>query len=130
MSHILHMMKLGTIIPCLRSQDIAWFLLQCRVQQFFGGCSSSAARQKTVVELRSLWGHVNPSPVGSRGEAPKNFGWIALVALNGRLSIFSWINFYKFESLGVWVWDPKLVYWVQNTSRYGTVLMSTFFTGN
>ena len=38
--------------------------------------------------------------------------------MNSRLSIFRWINFYAFGSFGVWVWDPKLVYWLQNSSGY------------
>ena len=64
----------------------------------------------------------------SRGKASKTYGYIAfwmaqniaLVALNGHLSIFRWINFYTFENLDVWVWDPKPVYKLQNSSGYGT----------
>ena len=41
----------------------------------------------------------------------------------GYLSIFRWINFYTFESLGACVWDLKPVYQLQNCSGYGTVLM-------
>ena len=40
--------------------------------------------------------------------------------MKGQLSIFGWIIFYTFDSLGVWVWDPRLVYWLQNSSGYGT----------
>ena len=73
-------------------------------------------------------GGCKPSSVASRNFG--NFGyftfWIAqkehLVGLvhKGHLSIFRWINCYTFESLGVWVWDPKLVYRLQNSSGYGT----------
>ena len=56
-------------------------------------------------------GHCRPSPVGSRGKAPENFGYLhseylktlVLWLMNSHLSIFRWINFYTFESLGVWV---------------------------
>ena len=40
--------------------------------------------------------------------------------MNGHLPIFRWTNFYTFKSLGVWVWDPKPVYRLQNSSGYGT----------
>ena len=39
------------------------------------------------------------------------------------------VNFYTFESLGVWVWNPKPVYWLQNGSGYGTVLGNLMLIG-
>ena len=43
------------------------------------------------------------------------------------LSIFRWINFYTFESLGVSVWNPKSVYQLQNSSGYDTATKLEFW---
>ena len=40
--------------------------------------------------------------------------------MNGHLLIFRWIYFYSFDSLRVWVWDTKLVYWLHNSSGCST----------
>ena len=86
-----------------------------------------------------VWGEVGgqgcckPSPMGSRDKALKNIWLFCIlnsskhrshgsVTMNGDKSFT--LNFYIFEKLGVWVWDPKLVYQLQNSSGYSTVFKS------
>ena len=114
---------------------ILWFELHLRIKwriQFWGGAgfSSSIVRRKTIVQLGSLGGDVSLLKRGSRAKPWKVLAIlhfecqnIILMALNSHLSTFSWINFYTFESLGLWVWNPRPAYWLQNSSRYSTVFI-------
>ena len=96
-----------------------WAILSSAVSRnFWGGCwlLTSIARRKAVVQLGSLGWHCRPSPVGPRGKTLEFFGyfafWIAqnitLLALERWRKLTPEIS--TFEDLGVWVWDPKLVY--------------------
>ena len=45
------------------------------------------------------------------------------IAQNGHLYISTLINFYTFESLRVWVWDPKPIYRLQNSFGCSTEMI-------
>ena len=61
--------------------------LQCCIQQFFGG-AGFLKNKKPLCNL-GVWGHYKPSPVGSRGKAPENFGYFAFwIAQNMTLVTF------------------------------------------
>ena len=46
------------------------------------------------------------------------------MAQNIHFSIFRWINFYTFQSLGVWIWNLEPLYQLQNNSGYDNVALS------
>ena len=83
---------------------------------FWGaGFSTSAVRRKTVVQLGSLggewdWG-CKPSPVGFKLKINNSKQWWKLT-----------LETNTFESSGVLVWDPKLIYQLQNSTGYSTEL--------
>ena len=115
-------------------QDNILRYIQCRIQQFFGGAgfSTSVARRKTVVQPGSMGRRCKPSPVGSRGETLEIFGYFVFwIAQNIALCLCNKKHWWKltpeintFEHLGVWVWDPKPVYRLQNSSGYGTDIIN------
>ena len=106
---------------------------------FLGGAGFSK-NEKPLCSL-GTWGRYKSSPVGSRGEAPEHFGyfafWIAqnmaVVTLQQRAhcGTSAWTviclfldEFLHFWEFGAWVWDPKPVYRLQNSSGYGTACLS------
>ena len=118
---------------------------QCGIQQFFQGTgfSTSVARRKILVQLGSLWGMGDTLipqalPSGVQGQIPEKF-WLFCIlngskhcscgsaTTNGDESFTR--HFYIFESVGVWVWDPKPLHWLQNSSGYGSGWSSCIFMG-
>ena len=116
---------------------------QCGIQQFFQGTSfsTSVARRKILVQLGSLWvmrDTLSPQalPSGVQGQIPEKF-WLFCIlnsskhcpcgsaTTNGDESFT--LHFHIFESLGVWVWDPKPLHWLQNSSGYGSGWSSFIF---
>ena len=76
-----------------------------------------------------VWQCCKPSPVESRGKAQKNFDYFAfwitqnitIMALQQQPVTKPYSRNQHFDTLEVWVWGPKPVYRLQNTSGYGTV---------
>ena len=119
---------------------------QCHIQQFWGAASFlTSATRKTIVQLGSLEGVLQALPSGVQEQSPGGLSLICILSSSKHPScgstccgtsvwkvnclFFGWINFYTFDSLGVWVWDPRLVYQLQNSSGYSTVAENGFNTG-
>ena len=89
-----------------------------------------------VVQLESLerGGRCSPPQWGPGKEtlfcilnSSKHCSYGSATTNGDNLSIFRWINFYTFESLGVSVWNSKSVYQLQNSSGYGTATKLEFW---
>ena len=117
-------------------RTMRWSYISAVSSNFWGVASflTSVVRRKTTVQLGSLEAAATPSEWGPgakpwkildnlHSEQLKTF-WDQ--CMNGHFVIFRLINFYTFESLGVSVWDPKLVYRLQNSSGYSTVQSKCF----
>ena len=101
------------------------------MQQFFedAGIYTSLARRKTIVQLESMGG-LQALPCGIQGWSREKFLIFCILNSSKHRSCGS-ATTNRDKSLqqkstllrvwGVWVWDPKPVYRLQNSSGYGTI---------
>lgn len=111
--------------------NIVWYS-QCRIQQFLWlpGFWRALWEEKLFCSWVVLGEAVSLPQWGPGAKPWKIFGFFAFWIAQDRtlwnkcmsvhLSNLRLINFYTFESLGVWVWDPKPVNRLQSSSGYGT----------
>ena len=115
--HLLHQKALGVGY----NESIYVFeYLQCHIHQFFGGAGflMSIARRKTVVQQGSLGGAVSPSQ-WVPGLKPQK---ILAILHSEQLKITDGEESFYQKSTLLRLWDPKPVYWLQNSSGYSTDL--------
>ena len=92
--------------------------------RFFDEVSEEKNRCVAGESAGALWALLT----GVQERRPRKF-WLFCILNSskhcslGHLSIFRWINFYTFESLGACVLNPKPVYRLQNSPEYGTEII-------